>query len=199
MEASCREPKMEQPLRFGNRAEWRRWLEDHHAAETEAWLLLSKKAVPGGLHYLEALEEALCVGWIDGRLRAHDATGFTLRFGPRRPASIWSESNRERAARLIREGRMRSPGLARIEEAKRSGAWASAVRPSRTPRMPRDLRDALQADPKAWSNFRAWEDSYRAASIRWVLAAKKEETRTKRIRRIVQRAAQNRRPGIEGF
>ena len=190
---------MARPLSFRNREEWRKWLDAHHATETEATLLLSKKAVAGGLHYLEALEEALCFGWIDGRLHAHDATRFALRFTPRRPGGIWSESNRERATGLIREGRMRPAGLARIREAKASGAWKAAARPSRVPRMSRDLRDALQADAKAWSNFRAWGDSYRSACIRWVLDAKREETRTRRIRRIVIRAREDKRPGIEGF
>ena len=189
---------MERHLSFRDRAEWRRWLEEHHATEAEAWLLLSKKAVAGGLHHLEALEEALCFGWIDGRLRAHDAATFSLRFSPRKPDSVWSESNRERARRLIREGRMRPPGLARIRDAKRSGAWESAIRPGRTPRMPRDLRAALQADPKALSNFRAWGNSYRTGYIYWVTTAKREETRRRRVRRVVQRAAQNKRPGIEG-
>lgn len=190
---------MGRPLRFRNAAEWRAWLEQHHAKEREAVVAISKKAVPTGLHYLEALEEALCYGWIDGKLRAHDATTFLQRFTPRRPGGIWSESNRERATRLIREGRMRPPGLARIREAKRSGAWAAAARPSRVPRMPRDLGDALEADPEAGSNFRAWAASHRSACIRWVLDAKREGTRRRRVARIVLRARQNRRPGIEGF
>jgi len=94
---------------------------------------------------------------------------------------------------------MRPAGLARIEEAKRGGARASAARPSRVPRMPTDLRHALRADPRAWAHFRAWGNSFQAACIRWVLDAKKEETRVRRIRRIVQRADQDKRPGIEGF
>ncbi len=190
---------MERILRFRGRADWRRWLETHHATETEAWVLLSKKAVAGGLQYEEALEEALCFGWIDGKLRAHDAAGFALRFSPRKPGSPWSESNRDRATRLIRDGRMRPAGLARVEEAKQSGAWASAVRPSRVPRIPRDLTAALRADPGAGSNFRAWGASSRAACIRWVLDAKREGTRARRVRRVVLRARQDRRPGIEGF
>ena len=190
---------MERHLRFRDRAEWRRWLEEHHATETGVWLLLSKKAVAGGLHHMEALEEALCFGWIDGRLRSRDARTFALRFSPRKPDSVWSESNRERATRLVREGRMRPPGLARIRDGKKSGAWQSAIRPGRVPRMPRDLRYALQADTKAWANFRAWAASYRTSCIYWVTTAKKEETRMRRVRRVVERARENKRPGIEGF
>jgi len=188
----------ERTLRFRDPEEWRRWLEARHATEAEAVLLLSKKSVAEGLHYEEALEEALCFGWIDGKLRAHDDRTFAQRFTPRRPGSVWSEANRRRAVRLLREGRMRPPGLAAIETAKRTGAWASAARPSGVPAMPEDLRSALQADAKAWAHFRAWGDSYRSACIRWVLSAKREETRTRRIRRIVERAIEDKRPGIEG-
>jgi len=145
------------------------------------------------------LEEALCFGWIDGKLRAYDASSFLQRFTPRRAESIWSESNRARVERLIREGRMSPAGLVRVDDAKRSGAWQSAVRPARVPRLPRDLQQALRADPEAWDHFRAWGASYRSACIRWVLDAKQEATRTKRIRRVVRRAREDQRPGIEGF
>src|SRR3989304_1263466 len=82
--------------RFRSPAEWRRWLEDHHATETEAWVLLSKKA-DAGLHHEEALEEALCFGWIDGKIRAHDERSFAQRFSPRKEGSVWSEGNRARS------------------------------------------------------------------------------------------------------
>ena len=187
------------PLQLRTPAEWRRWLEAHHDTETEALLFLSKKSVPDGVHYEEALEEALCFGWIDGKLRAHDARVFVQRFTPRRPDSIWSESNRRRVERLLRDGRMAAPGLAIVEAAKVRGTWDDAIRPSRVPRLPSDLRVALQANAKAWANFQAWGDSYRSACIRWVAGAKQPETRERHIRRVVLRAAQNRRPGIEGF
>jgi len=95
--------------RFRSPAEWRRWLEDHHATETEAWVLLSKKA-DAGLHHEEALEEALCFGWIDGKIRAHDERSFAQRFSPRKEGSVLSESNRERAERLIRKVGCDPPG-----------------------------------------------------------------------------------------
>jgi uncharacterized protein YdeI (YjbR/CyaY-like superfamily) len=187
------------PLRFRDPAEWRRWLAAHHASETEALVFISKKATPGGIHYEEALEEALCFGWIDGKLRSHDAGRFILRFSPRKKDSVWSESNRTRALRLIAERRIAAPGLARIEEAKISGAWDHTLRPSRKPPMPRDLREPLRADPNAWTHFRGWGDSFQAMSIRWVDDVKRAETRERRIRRVVQRATEDPRPGIEGF
>lgn len=189
---------MVQALRFRTAAEWRRWLEGHHASEPEAHLLIAKKSVPRGLHYQEALEEALCFGWIDGKLRAHDASTFLLRFTPRRTDGIWSEANRGRAERLLRAGRMAPAGVAAIDAAKASGAWSRARRPSRKPPMPRDLGSALRANARAWSNFRAWGDSFQTGYIYWVTDAKKPETRERRIRRVVERAAQNKRPGIEG-
>jgi uncharacterized protein YdeI (YjbR/CyaY-like superfamily) len=189
----------ESALRFGNRQDWRAWLEANHGEATEAVVLLAKKAVPNGLHYEDALEEAICFGWIDGKLRSHDANAFLLRFTPRNPKSVWLESNQARVHRLIRAGRMRPAGLATIEAAKANGRWARPLRPSRKPRMPKDLREALEARPRAWAHFRSWGDSYQAACIRWVTGARKEETRARRIRRIVERAIQDKRPGIEGF
>lgn len=185
-------------LRLRNAAEWRAWLERNHDAAAEAMLLISKKTTPSGIHYEEALDEALCFGWIDGKVRAHDAERFLLRFSPRKPDSIWSESNRDRASRLIRARRMRPSGLAKVRAAKASGAWDHPLRPRATPRMPSDLRKALQEVPEAWANFRAWGDSFQASYIHWVLDAKRFETRTRRIRRVVERSAQNKRPGIEG-
>ena len=187
------------PLRFEGRGRWRAWLAANHDRVSVVWLLISKKAAEGGLHYEEALEEALCYGWIDGQLRSRDRETFTLRFTPRRPGSVWSESNQARVARLIRDGRMAPPGLRRVVAAKADGTWARPLRPSRKPRMPRDLGAALRADPSATSRFRAWGNSYQAACIRWVLDAKTDETRARRIRRVVRRSVQDRRPGIEGM
>lgn len=198
-EAPSANPVSGATLEFEDRAQWRLWLEAHHATELEAPLLISKKGTPRGIHYEEALEEALCFGWIDGKLRAHDAQRFVLRFTPRRPESIWSVSNRNRVEILVRAGRMTPAGLAAIKAAKTSGAWEDARRPSDVPRMPHDLRNALQAEPAAWSHFRAWGRSLRAACILWVTGAKRPETRRRRIRRVVWRASRDLRPDINGF
>lgn len=191
---------MAEPLDFRTPLGWRRWLRAHHGAAPEALLFIYKKdAASPGLRYPEALEEALCFGWIDGRIRAHDPDRFVVRFTPRKPDSRWSESNRERAERLMREGRMQPHGLAAVEAAKRSGAWASAARPSRVPRMPSDLKRALEKDRIASNHFHAWGNSARSACIRWVLDAKTEGTRERRIARVVLRASQDHRPSIAGF
>ncbi len=191
---------MKEPvLVLENPAAWKQWLERHHGTESGVVLRLSKKAVPEGLHYLEALEEALCYGWIDGKLRAHDARTFLQRFSPRRADSIWSESNRQRVERLRGEGRMTPAGLATVEAGKRSGAWQSAHRVSRVPRIPADLREALHANALAWDHFRRWAPTYRSACIRFVADAKRVATRRDRICRVVRRAAEDKRPSIEGF
>ncbi len=190
---------MTAPLAFAKAREWRAWLEAHYRNRAEALLFISKKATPGGIHYEEALEEALCFGWIDGRVHAHDAHRFLVRFTPRKAESIWSESNHRRVERLIEAGRMAPAGLAGVETAKARGTWDDALRPSQVPSIPSDLKAALRAEPKAWANFQAWGKSYRAACVHWVTSAKKEETRKRHIRRIVLRARQDRRPGIEGF
>ena len=185
-------------LHFLDAAEWRAWLEKNHARSSGAELLLSKVSVARGLHYLEALEEALCFGWIDSKGRAHDAERFAVRFSPRKADSVWSQSNRTRVTRLIREGRMTAAGRAKVREAKASGAWQEARRPSAKPRVPADLRDALRANPAAQANFRAFADSYKTAYIYWVLDARKPETRARRILEVVERAAKKLRPGEEG-
>jgi uncharacterized protein YdeI (YjbR/CyaY-like superfamily) len=112
------------PLGCATAAEWRRWLERHHDTETGVWLLIAKKhATRPGPSLVEATEEALCFGWIDSAMRPVDEERYVLRYTPRRAKSNWSAVNKERAERLIREGRMTEAGLATIEEAKRDGRW----------------------------------------------------------------------------
>src|SRR3989304_4921578 len=114
----------DKPLKFANRAAWRAWLQKHHVQENAAWLLLYKKrAVKGKLTQEEAVEEALCFGWIDGLLRSVDAETYCLRFSPRRTISIWSSINKQRVQKLIRQGRMTVAGLEKIAEAKANGEW----------------------------------------------------------------------------
>lgn len=105
------------PLLFEDRAAWRRWLDDNHAAAGEAWITQFKKGVPKrSVPYEEAVEEALCFGWVDGKVKGVDAESYAVRFTPRRPRSNWSESNRARLAKLRREGRLTPAGLAVLPE-----------------------------------------------------------------------------------
>jgi uncharacterized protein YdeI (YjbR/CyaY-like superfamily) len=182
----------QEPVFFNDRAEWRRWLRKNHDKSSEIWILTFKKHTGKQcVSYEDALEEALCYGWIDSRMRRIDDERHTWRFAPRKPNSIWSLSNRKRTERLIKEGRMADPGMAKVEDAKRSGEWDKAYAPSKPPRMPVDLKDALMKDSLAWKNFQAFAKSYRTTYIYWVSAAKREETRRKRIKEVVRRARRN--------
>ncbi len=185
---------IDRPIFFKDRSSWRRWLEKNHNKASEVWILTYK--VHTGrkcVSYQEALEEALCWGWIDSRMRTVDAEKHLWRFAPRRPKSIWSLTNRTKAEKLIAEGRMTPHGMAKIEAAKNSGEWAKAIAPSKPPRMPKDLKDALMKDGKAWKNFQALAKSYQTQFIWWVTFAKREDTRKKRIAEVVIRAGQNKK------
>lgn len=183
----------EQHLVFVSAPEWRTWLEEHHAEATEAWLVhCKKKATQSCVGYEEAVEEALCFGWIDGLLRSVDDDTYVLRYTPRRKRSIWSQTNKWRAERLIQEGRMTAAGLAKIEEAKASGEWEAATRREDVETIPSDLREALQSEEIAWSSFRDWSDSKKKQYLYWVESAKKPETRQKRIRAIVEMTSDSR-------
>ena len=169
-----------QPLSFTSAARWRQWLRKNHGRDCGAWVLIAKKGTPRGLHYAQALEEALCWGWIDGKLHRHEGGFFALWFSPRRPRSIWSRANREEALRLIAQGRMREPGMARVLAAKANGQWERAYSSGTQPRMAADVRRALES-AGALADFRAMSPSRRLQLLSWVAEAKRAETRARRI------------------
>jgi uncharacterized protein YdeI (YjbR/CyaY-like superfamily) len=180
-----------------DRETWRSWLAENHTSKTEIWLVLFKKHVDEPcISYDAAVEEALCFGWIDGKLRRIDDRKHQIRFTPRKPRSIWSESNKKRVKQLTAEGRMTEAGLALVREAKKSGAWKRASE-KRTETVPPDLEAALARNKRAKKNFESFAPGYRRSYIAWVLDAKREVTRQRRIREVVKRSAQNKRPGID--
>jgi uncharacterized protein YdeI (YjbR/CyaY-like superfamily) len=182
-------------LKFKTREEWRVWLRKNHAKADEAWLVLQKKnSKKTGLRYSEAIEEALCYGWIDSRMNRIDEDTFRQRFSPRRRNSIWSRRNKELVMRLIKEGRMARAGYEAIEEGKRSGKWQKAYSSRTAPEVPDDLQRVLQSSLKAQSNFEAFSNSTKLIYIHWIQSAKKPETRARRIKRVVERAAKNIKP-----
>jgi uncharacterized protein YdeI (YjbR/CyaY-like superfamily) len=183
-------------LEFRDRAGWRRWLERHHAAEKEAWITIQKAGSPmSGVTYEEAVEEAMCFGWIDSRMRSVDEHRFIQRFSPRRKNSPWALTNRERAERLIAEGKMAPAGLKAVEEAKRSGRWSSAYTSKVAPKTPEDLEEALRKDEAAWANFNGFPNSVKLMYVFWVEETKRAETTVRRIKEVVKRASRNIRPG----
>lgn len=145
---------------------WRRWLDANHNSVPGAWLKLAKKGSPTPtVSYDEALEEALCYGWIDGQVRKHDAHFYLQRFTPRRPRSKWSERNRQKASRLLAEGRMRPFGIAQVEAAKADGRWDAAYPAQSQATVPADFQRALDDHPQAKRSFQTLTGSARYAFL----------------------------------
>lgn len=183
-------------LSFKDRDEWRRWLEKNYKKEKEVWLVHYKKHVGKiGVQLEEAVEEALCFGWIDGKLRRIDEERFMLRYSPRKADSVWSKYNRARAERLIAAGKMTAAGLSIIDEAKKRGSWDKAYANPERDRIPHDLRKALAEDKRAMDNFQRFANSYRNMYIHWVKSAKTGKTRRERIEKVVKQASQNKKLG----
>lgn len=177
-------------LTFTNRNEWRAWLESHHAGTAEAWLVLHKKgAGEASLTLDEAVEEALRFGWIDGLLKSLDSSRYSLRFSPRRAGSVWSISNIRRAEKLIDEGLMTEAGLAKITEAQQNGQWEAAIQRERTDVIPADLEKALRRRKGALAGYRSLADSRKKQLLHWLLTARSQTTRQRRIEAIVREVA----------
>ena len=187
-----------EPLSFKDREQWRSWLTENHDKSKGAWLLFYKKRL-GKQHllYEEAVEEALCFGWIDSRIRRIDDEKHMQRYTPRNPKSIWSDSNRKRAGKLIKEGRMTEHGLRAINASKRNGRWRDIYTTRDPIDVPEDLEKALLKDPEAHRNFHAFAPSYRLIYIYWVNEAKREETRKRRMDEVVKRSRRGLKPGID--
>ncbi len=177
-----------------DRAAWRAWLERHHARASGVWLVSFKKATgKPRMEYEEAVEEALCFGWIDSVVRALDDERGMQLFSPRKPRSPWSRSNRLRVERLIAAGLMRPAGLEKIEQARSDGSW-DVYAAAESLEDPPDLRRAFAAGPAvAKRNWDAFSPSSRRAILWWVHSAKRPETRAQRIATVVSEAAENRR------
>lgn len=168
-------------------AEWEAWLEHNHAAARGVWLRFAKKASAlTSVTYEQAVEVALCYGWIDGQSRGLDADSWLQKFTPRGRRSIWSRINCERAERLVREGRMRPAGLAAMEAAKADGRWDRAYDSPATATVPDDLRAALDASPRAAAFFETLSASNRFAILHRVQTAVKPDTRARRITKFVE-------------
>jgi uncharacterized protein YdeI (YjbR/CyaY-like superfamily) len=171
---------------FADAAEWEAWLEAHHAHATELWLKLAKQ---GSAHVTvsqaEALESALCFGWIDGKVGRLDDDHFLQRFTPRTARSRWSKLNCARAEALIAQGRMRPAGLREVERAKADGRWDAAYAGARTIEVPDDLRRELDARPDAAEFFAALDSQNRYAILYRLQDAKKPETRARRLAQFV--------------
>jgi len=173
-------------IEFADAAGWRSWLETNHATLSEAWLVIYKvKSVHLGIGLEEAVEQALCFGWIDGTLQRRDGETYFLRFSPRRTQSVWSIRNVRRAERLILEGEMTSAGLEKINEAMENGQWEAAHQRENTDEIPERLRKALSRRKGALAAFRAMGPARKKQLLYWLQTAKRSETERKRIQAIV--------------
>ncbi len=182
-----------EPTFFRSPEEFRAWLQAHHATERELLLgFYKKRSGVTGFTQAQAVDEALCFGWIDGHVRAIDANRYTARFTPRTPQSIWSAVNIRRAERLIAQGRMEPSGLSVYtgRDPRQAGKYSFENRPQSLD--PVD-EATFRADTPAWTFFHAQAPSYRRAAIWWVVSAKKDETRRRRLATLIQDSAEGRR------
>jgi uncharacterized protein YdeI (YjbR/CyaY-like superfamily) len=173
-------------ISFASAEEWERWLEDNHDVAEGVWIKMAKKGAGiESVRHPEALESALCFGWIDGRREALDERYFLQRFTPRRPRSKWSRINREKVERLNVEGRLRPAGLAEVQRAKADGRWEAAYESPKRIAVPDDLQRELDARPKAKVSFAGLSSQNRYAILYRLQDAKKPETRARRLAKFV--------------
>lgn len=175
------------PALFKSARDFEVWLKEHHAASNGLWLKIAKRgAHEPSVTYPEAVEIALCWGWIDGQKKGLDDQHFLQRFTPRRARSIWSKINVDKADALIEAGRMQAPGHVQIEAAKADGRWARAYDGARTSSVPEDLLAALEAEPQAKAFFTTINATNRYAILWRIQTAVKTETRARRIAQLVE-------------
>ncbi|WP_019203854.1 YdeI family protein [Tsukamurella sp. 1534] len=173
-------------LEFGTGGEWESWLERHHDAAPDAWLRIAKRAssVPG-ITIGEALDGALCFGWIDGQRRSNDADSFLQRYSPRRRTSSWSQINVEKFEALAAAGRVRPAGYAEVERARADGRWDAAYASQAAAEVPPDLAGALAASPRAAAAFEALGRTGRYTVILALLKARNPERRRELLDRAI--------------
>ena len=174
-------------LEFTDRKDWRSWLDTNHSDASEAWLVIQKKQSPApGIFLNEAVEEALCYGWIDSTLNTRDDHSYLLRFSPRKSNSVWSISNIRRVEKLNEQGRMMKAGRLAVEVAKENGEWQAAIDRENPEYVPPELDAALNQDPELLDAYHELPLSTRKQYVYWLQSAKQEETRQKRITKILK-------------
>jgi uncharacterized protein YdeI (YjbR/CyaY-like superfamily) len=180
---------------FASSEAWEAWLEEHHTASDGLWLKIAKKgSTLETVTYDQAVEIALCYGWIDGQVRKFDEYYYLQRFTPRRPRSKWSKINRQKVTELIRRGEMKAGGLREVERAKADGRWDAAYDAPSTATVPEDLRRELEKNEKARKFFSELDGRNRYAILYQIQDAKRPETRARRIAKHVAMLAEQRKP-----
>ena len=173
------------------RKEWRSWLEKNHKSETSVWLILfHKKSLTPSVEISEAMEEALCFGWIDSKAKKRDSESFYLTFSPRNPKSNWSAINKERVEKMTQLGLITESGQKMIDLARQTGTW-DALTDVQNLVIPDDLQKLFDINPIAFNNFNSFSSSSKRLILEWIRSAKKPETRQKRIAETVRLATEN--------
>jgi uncharacterized protein YdeI (YjbR/CyaY-like superfamily) len=181
-----------------NRDDWRVWLKANHAKKKEIWLIYYKKHTgKPRIPYEDAVEEALCFGWIDSIIKKTDDKTYSQKFTPRKDTSGWSESNKSRVEKMIKQGRMTEAGMAKIRAAKKNGQWDKTAASKQMWAMPEELENALTANKKAKSFFDSLAPSYQRQYIGWIASAKRDETREKRIKEAIHLLEQKQKLGMK--
>ncbi|PYS32476.1 MAG: hypothetical protein DMG14_34455 [Acidobacteria bacterium] len=188
--------KLQNTFRATDRESWRAWLAENHASMKEVWVVFPKKHTGEQcMSYEESVEEALCYGWIDSIIKRIDDTNYARKFTPRTDNQNWSELNKKRVAKCIREGRMTEIGLGKIR-------YSDAERPPRPARskaapVPPFMLEALQTNPQASKNFSALAPSHQRHYTLWITTAKREETRGRRLKEAMKLLSQNKKLGLK--
>jgi len=185
-------------LHVTNRDDWRAWLSKNHDTEIEIWLIYYKRHTgKPRIPYDDAVEEALCFGWIDSLVKKIDDEKFAQKFTPRKRKSKWSEANKKRARKMIKEGKMTKAGLAKIREAKSNGEWFKTAPVKKELIIPAYIKKAFATNEKALDNFNELANGYKRQLVGWITSAKKEETRKRRLMEAIQLLEQNKKLGMK--
>jgi uncharacterized protein YdeI (YjbR/CyaY-like superfamily) len=186
-------------LYVNTKNEWRRWLQKNHCNVNELWLIFYKKETgKPTLNYGDAVEEALCFGWIDSIVKKINEEKYVRKFTPRKKSSVWSELNKKRVKKLIKDGRMTEFGLEKITAAKKSGTWNKKTEPPKVScDVPKDFMSALNKNRKAKSNFEKFSPSDKKRYYMWINIAKKKETKDRRIKESIELLSKNKELGLK--
>ncbi|HUN07470.1 MAG TPA: YdeI/OmpD-associated family protein [Aggregatilineales bacterium] len=181
-------------VHFASAQDWEQWLEHNHTDSPGLWLKIAKAGSGhASVSYQEALDLALCFGWIDGQKGAFDDEFWLQKFTQRRPKSIWSQVNREKIAALTAAGKMREAGLRQVEAAKADGRWDAAYASQKNMTVPEDFQAALDSNPAALAFWGKLNGTNRYAVLHQIVTAKKAETRQKRIEKFIQMLTENKK------
>jgi uncharacterized protein YdeI (YjbR/CyaY-like superfamily) len=181
-----------------NRVDWRTWLRKNHGSKKEVWLIYYKKHTgKPSIPYDDSIEEAICFGWIDNIIKRIDDEKFVRKFTPRKAKSKWSEVNKKRARKMMKERKMTEAGLTKIREAKKSREWFKVAPLRKELAIPPYIKEALAKNKRALDNFSNLAKSYKRQYVGWISSAKREETRRRRLAEAIRLLEENERLGMK--